>query len=90
MRGSAIAAASRLNPQRREEARGCSCRAQRSRFSVVVPTRLELEKDREVRKTLEGMKLDVAGGSIEEFQALMTREYAAYKVLLEAAGVKPE
>lgn len=47
-------------------------------------------KDPEVRKTLEGMKLYLAGGSAEDFQALMTREYATYKVLLEAAGVKPE
>lgn len=50
----------------------------------------DILKDPEVRKTLETMKLDVAGGSVEDFQALMTREYATYKAILEAAGVKPE
>jgi tripartite-type tricarboxylate transporter receptor subunit TctC len=50
----------------------------------------DILKDPEVRKTLETMKLDIAGGSVEDFHALLTREYATYKAALEAAGVKPE
>lgn len=50
----------------------------------------EVLKDPEVRKTLEGMGLDVAGGSAQDFGALMKSEYATYKSVLEAAGVKPE
>lgn len=50
----------------------------------------EVLKEPQVRERLEALKLEVAGGSVEAFAALMKRDNATYKALLEAAGVKPE